>query len=191
MTRARCRTYNMHLFSIKPAVKARTPVREDGGCRQWTEVFSVSRLSWVLREEVDKCRDWKRLFFLPPHRPTYCHISLLIAITRNLPCCLNIHSLLIKRGSLQVDGIKSFLFPPIAAHLLRLAHDCSRPAPAEDCVTRLWVWEHKSRAPVSYDARLWSAASRGNCQPIHHNNKRPRDSAPSAQVLHVLLHSNT
>lgn len=78
-----------------------------------------------------------------------------------------------------------------AAHSLRVAHDCSPPAPAEDCVARLWVWEHKSSAPASYDARLWSAAGRGNCQPIHHNNKRPRDSAPSAQVLHVLLHSNT
>lgn len=131
-----------------------------------------------------------RGFFLLHPPPTHCHISLLIAITWNLLCCLNIHSLLIKRGSLQVDGIKSFLFPPIAAHLLRLAHDCSRLPPAEDCVAWLWVWEHKSSAPVSYDARLWSAASRSNCQPIHHNNKRPRDSAPSAQVLHVLLRSN-
>lgn len=177
----------MHLFSIRPCRQCKKSYLR----RQWLP--SVLRCVLCLQTElsVERRGGWvqrlEEALFSPPHR----HISLLIAITLNLPRCLNTNSQLIKRGSPQVDRIKSFFSLQFAAHSLRVAHDCSPPAPAEDCVARLWVWEHKSSAPVSYDARLWSAAGRGNCQPIHHNNKRPRDSALSAQVLHVLLHSNT
>lgn len=98
--------------------------------------------------------------FSPPHHR---HISLLIAITLNLPRCLNINSQLMKRGSPQVDGIKSFFF---FCSNLPLAH----------CESLTTAVPRRPQRIVSPDCEPENTEAARQC-PMTHGSEAPRAAA--------------